>query len=294
MDLLADGGGLGHRRDHGLAEVLRVRAREADALDPVDGVAGAQQLAELRPQVGEQVAPPRVHVLAEQRDLAHALPGEPRDLGDDLARPPAHLSAAHRRDDAVGALRVAAHRHLHPGLEAALALERQRGRERALLGDPERAARDPLAVGADPVREVRDRARAEGDVHERVQLEQALALGLRVAAADGDDRVRVPLLQHLRVAHVRGEALVGLLADRARVEDEHVGLLAGGRLAEADRLERPLDALRVVRVHLAAERRDEVPAHGAAIVAAAPARFGSPPCRPLEPCRDHDGAVRGP
>ena len=31
----------------GLAEVLRVRAREADALDPVDGVARAEQLAEL-------------------------------------------------------------------------------------------------------------------------------------------------------------------------------------------------------------------------------------------------------
>ena len=47
VDVLADGVALGHRGDHRLAEVLRVRAREADPLDPVDRVAGAQQLAEL-------------------------------------------------------------------------------------------------------------------------------------------------------------------------------------------------------------------------------------------------------
>ena len=47
VDVLADGVALGDRGDHRLAEVLRVRAREADALDAVDGVAGAEQLAEL-------------------------------------------------------------------------------------------------------------------------------------------------------------------------------------------------------------------------------------------------------
>ena len=47
MDVLAHRRALGHRGDHGLAEVLRVRAREPDPLDPVDGVARAQQLAEL-------------------------------------------------------------------------------------------------------------------------------------------------------------------------------------------------------------------------------------------------------
>ena len=47
VDVLADGRALGHRRDHGLAEVLRVRAREADALDSLDGVACPEQLAEV-------------------------------------------------------------------------------------------------------------------------------------------------------------------------------------------------------------------------------------------------------
>ena len=73
MDVLADGVALGDRRDHRLAEVLRMRAREADPLDPVDRVAGAEQLAELGVELGREVAAPRVDVLAEQRELADAL-----------------------------------------------------------------------------------------------------------------------------------------------------------------------------------------------------------------------------
>ena len=159
VHLLADGRALGHRGDHRLAEVLRVRAREADPLDAVDGVAGAQQLAELRLHVGKQVAAPRVDVLAEQRQLLDAAVGEPLHLGEDLAGPPALLAAAHGRDDAVRALRVAAHRHLHPGLERALVVHRQLGGEPALV-EPEAAARDADPTRAEPLAEVRDRARA--------------------------------------------------------------------------------------------------------------------------------------
>ena len=115
------------------------------------------------------------------------------DLGDDLARPAALLAAAHGRDDAVRALGVAAHRDLHPRLESPLALHRQVAGERPLLAVPKRAARDALPAGAEPVAEMRDRARAEGDVDERVELEDPLALRLGVAAADGDHRPRVAL-----------------------------------------------------------------------------------------------------
>jgi hypothetical protein len=51
VDVLAHRIALRHGRDHGFAEVLRVRAGEADPLDPVDRVAGAQQLAEVRAHV---------------------------------------------------------------------------------------------------------------------------------------------------------------------------------------------------------------------------------------------------
>jgi hypothetical protein len=60
---------------------------------------------------------------------------------------------------------------------------------------------------------------------------------------------------------VRGEALVGLLPDRAGVEDDHVRLDLGNRLPEAEVLEHALDPLRVVGVHLATEGRDVVAPH---------------------------------
>src|SRR6185437_14790571 len=159
------------------------------------------------------------------------------------------LAPAHRRDDAVGALRVAAHRDLYPGLERALSLGGEMPGELRPLG--EAAAGDGLAAArAEPVREMADRARAEGDVDERVELEQALPLGLGIAAADGDRLLGVALLERARLGEVRSEPLVGLLADRAGVEDEHVGLVLRRRLSEAKLLEQALDPLGVVSVHL--------------------------------------------
>ncbi len=260
VHLLTDGVAFGHRRDHRLTEVFRVRAREADALDPVDRVAGAQQLTELGRDLGQQVASPRVDVLSQQRHLLDALRRELRDLGDDLAGTPALLAAADGGDDAVRARRVAAHRHLHPTLEAALPVRRQLGGEGAVV-EPEAAAGDTDAAGAEPVGEVRDRARAERDVDGGKALEDLLALRLGVAAADRDHAVRVLALPRRCRSEIRRELRVGLLANRAGVEDDDVGLVCGRCLAESEVLEHPLDALAVVSVHLAAERRDVVPAH---------------------------------
>src|SRR5205085_335300 len=130
------------------------------------GVAGAKQLAELGTEVGREIAAPGVDVLAEQRDLTHARGGEPLDLGQDLARPAALLTAAHRGDDAVGALRVAPHGDLHPCLVGALAVEREVGCERAVV-EPEATACDTDAAGAEPLTEMADRARPERDVDGR-------------------------------------------------------------------------------------------------------------------------------
>jgi hypothetical protein len=258
VDVLADRAALGHRCDHRIAEVLRMRAREADPLDPLDGVAGAQQLAELRVEVGAQVAAPGVHVLTEQRDLLHTVGGEPGHLRHDLSGPAALLAAADCRDDAVRALGVAAHRHLHPGAVRALAVHRQVAGEVLVRAE---ATAWGLSSRPDPLAEVRDRARAEGDVDLRVELEDPLLLGLGVAAADRDHEVGVAPLARAGVAEVRGELRVRLLSDRARVEDEHVGVLLPWRLTEPERLQHALDPLRVVGVHLAAERRDVVPLH---------------------------------
>ena len=64
MGVLANGCALGHRSDDLLAEVLGVRARETNPVDPLDRVDGPQKLAELGSNVGNEVPPPGVHVLA--------------------------------------------------------------------------------------------------------------------------------------------------------------------------------------------------------------------------------------
>jgi hypothetical protein len=152
VNVLADCAALRHRRDYGISEVLGMRAREADPVDAVHSVERAQKLAELRRELRGEVAAPGVHVLTEKRDLADAVARERGDLRDDVARPSALLPAAYRRDDAVSALRVAAHRDLHPRLKASLPPRRQVGRELLPLGEP--PARNAFAAHADPVREV--------------------------------------------------------------------------------------------------------------------------------------------
>ena len=118
------------------------------------------------------------------------------------------------------------------------------------------------ATRGDPLAEVRDGARAEGDVHERVLLEDLLPLRLRVTPAHRDHEIGLVPLASRRVAEMCGETRVRLLAHRAGVEDHHVGGVFRGRLTEAKRLEHAFDPLGIVRVHLAPERRDVIPAHG--------------------------------
>ena len=127
--------------------------------------------------------------------------------------------------------------------------------------EPEASSRNPLPARAEPLAEVRDRPRAEGNVDERVQLEDAFALRLGVAAADGDHARRIGTLACGLRTEVRGELRIRLLADRAGVEHDDVGLVGVGCLTEPELLEEPFDPLRVVRVHLAAERVHVVAPH---------------------------------
>src|SRR2546421_221299 len=128
--------------------------------------------------------------------------------------------------------------------------------------------RDAGPARPEPVAEMPDRSRSEGDVDERVLLEDSLALRLGIAAAHGDHRLGPSALERGGVAEMRGQPLVGLLPDRAGVEDDDVGLLLRLRLAQAQVFEQSLDALRVMGIHLAAEGRDEVAPHGRAVYAA--------------------------
>ena len=84
VELLAHRVALGHGLDHVGAHVLGVRAREPDAVDAVHGVERSQEGREAGLDRRPQVAAVRVHVLAEQRELADAVgrrAGRPRARG---------------------------------------------------------------------------------------------------------------------------------------------------------------------------------------------------------------------
>ena len=72
------------------------------------------------------------------------------------------------------------------------------------------------------------------------------------------------LLQDAKLAEPRIELLLSVLAHAAGVDDDHVGIDVIGRGLVARLVEQPSHALRVVDVHLTAERLDEVfPGHSA-------------------------------
>ena len=212
-----------------------------------------------RPVAHPQVAPVGVDVLAEQGDLAHAVGGLALDLGHELLQRPRHLAPAGGWHDAVGAAQVASDGDLHPGLELARTLGRQVAGEALELEEPLGGQR----LAGQELGELVDLAGTEGDVDEREASEDLVFDRLRPAAAHADDDVRALALEPLGLAQVGDEALVGLLTDRARVEEDQVGLLARRRLDIAQRLEHALHALGVVLVHLAAERGDVEAIHAA-------------------------------
>ena len=117
------------------------------------------------------------------------------------------------------------------------------------------------AVGEQELGELGVLARAEGDVHEREALEHLVLERLRPAAADAHHALGVLGLEPLGLAEMADEPVVGRLADRAGVEEDHVGAVALRHLAIAERVEHALHALGVVLVHLAPEGGDVVRPH---------------------------------
>ena len=95
----------------------------------------------------------------------------------------------------------------------------------------------------------------EGDVDEREALEDLVLDRLRPATADADHPVRSFGLEPLRLAEMGEEAAVGVLADRAGVEEDQIRSVATCGLLIAERGEHPLHALGVVLVHLTPEGR---------------------------------------
>jgi len=130
------------------------------------------------------------------------------------------------------------------------------------------------------VAEVGDAARAKRNIDERKLGEEVVALCLHQAAADGDDRARAAALHALGMVESRVERLVGLLADRAGVEHDDIGVLSRIGGLEPLPFEHAGNALTVVGVHLAAEGGDVIALHCSAAyrTMAIPARLSVSGC----------------
>jgi len=93
--------------------------------------------------------------------------------------------------------------------------------------------------------------RAEHDIDPRRALSDAGPVFLGQAAAHGDLHARPGLLDRQQMAEVAVEPVIGVLADRAGVEYDHVrGFPAGGALITSV-FEQASQPLGVVHVHLA-------------------------------------------
>ena len=103
------------------------------------------------------------------------------------------------------------------------------GRARLRRERPGEALELEIALGAQRVArqelgEAMNLPRAEGHINEREAGEDLVLHRLRPAAAHPDHARRVLALEPPRLAQVREQPVVGRLADRARVEEDQVGL----------------------------------------------------------------------
>ena len=256
-----------------------MRAREPDPLHAVDGVHRFQQAAEIAGRIVRR----RVVVddLAEQLYLTVACIGRFADLRQDVGLRAHPLVPSRIRDDTEAAELVAPfddrdvglHRigaPGHPRREAHIAVrvevdQRDGSRFAAADSRPARIDSRPLLAPflcrpGDQHRQLADGLRTDDHVGDAGQAsENGLAFLLRDASGNGDNRVVSLFGSELpQLAEPRVELLLGALAHAARVDDDEVGIDRFGRRLEAGLLEEPGHPLRVVDVHLAAERLDQV------------------------------------
>ena len=260
VDVLAHPLALGHRLDHVGREIVGVRTGEPDPPQIVNLVDFSKQPREQgllgRARDGD-VATVGVHVLPEQGDLDDAVGRQALHLGEDVADRARALRPANQRDDAERAGVVTARRDRDPGAERVVARCGQGARER--FGVLAHIHLGP--IGLRLLQQVEQLRQGVGPDHDidpgGLALDQPLVL-LCQTPRDHDLELGVAVLDRLEVAQVAVQLVVGVLADRARVEHDDprlVGIL-GGRHAVGH--EQARDPLGIVFVHLAPEGADQV------------------------------------
>ena len=196
--------------------------------------------------------PVGVDVLAEERHLEHTLIDERGDLGEHVAGPPVDLFAAQCGHDAERAGVVAADGYRHPCGIGGLARRGQGGRKLLEGLDDFHLGGLVVAGTVEQRRQRPDVVGAEHDVHPWRPPQHRVAVLLRQTSADGDLHIGVGLLARSQMADVSVQLVVGVLAHRAGVEHDDVGVGTVGRLAVPGSLQQPRQPLGVVHIHLAA------------------------------------------
>src|SRR5712692_7605915 len=208
------------------------------------------------------LAAPGVDVLPEQRHFFHSPRREAGNLGHHVIEGPRHFLAPGIRHDAEAAVLAAS---LHDRDERGCARD-ARGRQVIEFLDLGEAHVDLRLAACAPAREQLRQPvqclRAEHHVDVGRALDEAGAFLARDAAADRDHQCGVGALQMLDPPQIGEHLLLRLLAHRAGVEHDDVGVLGTrGGFQSLGRAQHAGDLLRVVLVHLAAEGTQKELAH---------------------------------
>ena len=233
-------------------------AGKADPLDARDLMDGFEQAAEVARRVVRGTV--MIDDLPEQLDLAATAVSRLANLGEDVALGPHPLMAARVRHDAKAAELIAAFDDRHVGLQRVGPPRHPQGKRDIVVGievDDRLARRRGLF---DQHRQPADRLRADDHIGDALRaLEDFRAFLLRHATGNGDDGMVALFDTHLpQLAEARVQLLLRALADAAGVDHHQIGvdgLVCG---FEPCLLQQAGHPLRVVDVHLAAERLDQV------------------------------------
>ncbi len=205
-----------------------------------------------------------VDVLSDQRDFANAGAGKPLDVGENLRNRPRCLHAARVGHDAEGAELVAAFLHGDESSRAARAHRRGTRRSQMIeLVVDRKLGVDRAAVARGARQQIRQAVialRADHEIDHGGAAENFCAFGLCHASGDSDGDAASAgggfFLDPAHAAEFGIDLLGGLLADVAGVENDEVGVVGARGLDIALRRQGVRHTLRVVDVHLAAERFD--------------------------------------
>ena len=253
MDRTADILLRGHHLEQFIAHILRVRRCKADTQQGRDVGHTAHQLRkiDLTPAVG-------VHVLTQERHLAVAILEKGASLCYDrlciataltTARVGHHavgaevVATAHDRDKATHTVLVDAHR-------CNLAVGLFRGEEdidalRTRLGSLQQIRK--VAIGI----------RTGHYIDTRLGLQERLVQTLGHATHDAHHKARLLLLQATHLGETSPDALLGIVANRTGVDQNHIGLGLRLGVAVAVLLENRDDNLRIAHIHLTAVGLDK-------------------------------------